>query len=345
MRARQKPTRAQRNQRSGHRTRLLAGSLVAMLAVLAAAACADSPGTSTPAPDDRPGAVTAFETPSEVLLDEHGEPLGLHHHRRWTHRLGQGAQPGGEVAFQNLSALGYTTVLSVDGARPDLENAAKHGLRYVHIPIGYHGVEAEQAARITKAVESSDGPVYVHCHHGLHRGPTATMIARIALEGISNDEAVAAMKLSGTSAKYTGLYADVQAFVPDREAVAAVPADLPSYVAPAGLVDAMVHVDERFSNLQDSREAKWTVPAQNPDVDPPHEARMIWEHFREIARTDEAKKLGDAFAAHLSRSETAAKSLEDALRRSDSVASEAAYTDVKAGCKSCHDDFRNKRQW
>ena len=31
--------------------------------------------------------------------------------------------------------VGYTTVLSVDGARPAVELAEKHGLRYVHIPI------------------------------------------------------------------------------------------------------------------------------------------------------------------------------------------------------------------
>jgi hypothetical protein len=32
------------------------------------------------------------------------------------------------------------TIISVDGARPNVDAAKKEGLSYVHIPIGYNGV-------------------------------------------------------------------------------------------------------------------------------------------------------------------------------------------------------------
>ena len=270
------------------------------------------------------------------------EPEGLHNYRRWDDRIGQGAQPQGDVAFKNLAALGYKTVLSVDGARPAIELAEKHGLGYVHVPIGYDGVTREQAASISAAVERSDGPIYVHCHHGRHRGPAGVMAARRLLDGLGAEQAVADMKASRCSEKYTGLYRDVSQMKPlTAEERAAVPAELPSYVEPGTMVDAMVSVDERFANLKDSRSQGWAVPKDSPDVSPPHEARMLWEGYRELARTDESKAYGEEFLAMLKASEEAAIRLEEALRAGDHDAANAAADEVKTGCNSCHKAFRD----
>ena len=118
--------------------------------------------------------------------------------------------PDGDIAFRNLAAMGVTTVLSVDGAVPDIEGAKKHGLRYVHVPISYDGIPREKALQIIKAVRAAKGKVYMHCHHGRHRGPTAVMVSRIALDGISNEDAVHCMEESGTGKMYSGLYRDVR---------------------------------------------------------------------------------------------------------------------------------------
>ena len=37
------------------------------------------------------------------------------------------------------------TIISVDGAKPDLKSARKQGIRNVHIPIGYTGVPEHAA--------------------------------------------------------------------------------------------------------------------------------------------------------------------------------------------------------
>ena len=48
-----------------------------------------------------------------------------------------GAQPLHADHFASLRALGIDTLVSVDGAVPDVETARRFGLRYIHIPIGY----------------------------------------------------------------------------------------------------------------------------------------------------------------------------------------------------------------
>jgi protein tyrosine phosphatase (PTP) superfamily phosphohydrolase (DUF442 family) len=298
--------------------------VLALLAV--AAALADEPNGQP-----KPG----------VTLDDHGDPQGLHRHRRWSEKIGQGAQPEGEIAFENLAALGYTTILSVDGSMPDVEAAEKHGLRYIHIPIGYDGVPADAAAKIVKAVRESKGPVYFHCHHGKHRGPAAAMVGRIALDGISHEEAVEALKLSETSPDYKGLYRDVAEFTCPSDEVLAKIGELPSKVVPVGVQAAMVDVDHRFELITLCRAEGWKASEKHPDVDPPHEAKMLWERYRETARLEEAKGKGEPFLAFLKQGETGAHELEKAIRAGDVEAADKAYGQLKKNCNACHADFRN----
>ena len=287
---------------------------------------------------------TTAETPAApvVKVDDHGDPVGLHRHRRWSEKIGQGAQPEGEEAFRNLVALGVTTIVSVDGAKPDLDLAKKHGLRYVHVPMQYSGVKPEELARIAKAIETSEGVVYVHCHHGKHRSPAAVGAACVALGLMTGDQALAEMKVSGTDPKYEGLYRDVASAKPlSKEALAAIPAELPEFVAPGDLATAMVDVDLRWENLKASKDASWGVPPKNPDVDPPHEARMLWEQYREISRLDDAKQHGDGFLTGLAEGESAAKLLEEALRAKDAAAAQAAFDRAGKACSACHKKFRD----
>ncbi len=281
--------------------------------------------------------------PGPVSYDDHGTPVGLDRYHRWSDRIGQGAQPEGDEAFRNLAALGYTTILSVDGSRPDVQAAAKWGLRYVHVPIEYSGISREQELKIVKAVQTADGPVFVHCHHGKHRGPAGGMIARMAIDGVDAATAVEDLKSSGCSPNYPGLYRDVAAFVPPSAAeLATVPDDLPSVVEPAGILDAMVDVDFRNDLLKACKEAGWRTPEKHPDVSPKHEATMLWEHYRELARLDESKAKGAEFMQLLAAEEHAAKTLEEALARNDAAAADGAFQTVSDGCNTCHKKYRNE---
>ncbi len=286
------------------------------------------PGCESPAP----GAAAAGAT-----LDLPGVP----NWRRWSERVAQGAQPQGDAGFATLRAQGIVTVLSVDGALPDVQAAARHGLTYVHVPIGYDGLSPEEQAAIVKTVQDSPGPVFVHCHHGRHRGPAAAAIARVAAGGVSTADAEAGLRESGCSPTYTGLFRDVLAFrAPDAAALARV-GPLPSAVRPAGVREAMVHVSERFDLLQASGAAAWTLLPQFPDVTPAHEASMLGEGLRELARLPDAAAKGAPFLDLARLAERQAAALEDALRAGDAQRADAAWVTLKHSCSDCHARWRD----
>lgn len=311
----------------------------ALAAAALAAACRSEGDGARPHTAVEPGSEA---TRLEPTFDDHGAPVGLHNFRKWSDRLTQGAQPEGEEAFRNLAALGFTTIVTVDAARPDIETAERYGLRYVHVPIGYDGVPHDAQVKIVSAIKTSDGPVYLHCHHGTARGPAAVAVARVALEGASNEAALAGLKESGCSPSYKGLFRDVTACVPPTaDELARIPARLPSYSPPSDLATAMVLADQRFDRLKLSKAAKWGVPAEHADVDPPHEATMLWEQLREMARLSDAKSKGDGFLQLLADSERGAKELEAALQRKDAAAADKAADVVKKSCDACHTKYRN----
>jgi len=78
-------------------------------------------------------------------------------------------------------------------------------------------------------------------------------------------------------------------------------------------------------------------------VSPPHEARMLWELYRETARTGQWKTYcdNDDFTNFLAEGEQTAIELEKALRASDHAAADKQYVLLKKNCNACHAQFRN----
>src|SRR4051812_38582828 len=65
---------------------------------------------------------------------------GLHNVVTYADGLYCGSVPEGKAGFATLAAIGIKTIISVDGATPEVELASKFGLRYVHLPVGYDGI-------------------------------------------------------------------------------------------------------------------------------------------------------------------------------------------------------------
>jgi protein tyrosine phosphatase (PTP) superfamily phosphohydrolase (DUF442 family) len=297
-----------------------------MLAVLAAG-CQGRPPTSATPQADAP-------IPA----------AGLHNVLRVTDKLYSGSAPEGEEGFRSLCALGVRTVISVDGARPDVELARQHGLRYVHLPIGYDGVPRAQALRIARAVRDLPGPVYLHCHHGQHRGPAAAAAAWRCLDGTCPaGEALALLRRAGTDPHYAGLYATVEALaVPAPGELDRVAVEFPEVAEVNGLARLMVGLDERWDRVKAVRAAGWRTPPGHPDLDPPHEALQVREHYRELARLPDVPSRPDDFRRLLGEAEGAAGELEAALRvGSGGAAAEPAYQRSAALCTRCHARFRD----
>ncbi|MEZ6191327.1 MAG: cytochrome c [Phycisphaerales bacterium] len=235
------------------------------------------------------------------------------------------------------------TIISVDGARPDVEGAAKYKLRYVHLPIGYDAVPRDRGLEIARAVRDLPGAVYIHCHHGLHRGPAAAAYATVAAEGWTIERAIEFMKAAGTSPNYAGLYDSVsQMKIPTRKDLNAADNKFPATAKLPGFTTAMAEVDRRWDNLKAVREARWLTPDDHPDIDPPHEALQLHELFAELNRTPEVQAKAQDFRAWLIDAERASNDLEQALRTHNPVAAEAAFGHIGESCKSCHGVYRNK---
>jgi protein tyrosine phosphatase (PTP) superfamily phosphohydrolase (DUF442 family) len=280
------------------------------------------------------------------------EAPGLHNVFRLADNLYSGSSPDDDEGFRSLRKLGVQTVVSVDGARPDLARARRFGLRYVHLPIGYDGVPQQQAMRIAKAVRDLPGPVYVHCHHGKHRGPAAAAVVHLCLDDkCAVEAAVAWLRQVGTDPRYTGLNAAPrQLRRPTAEELDRVPADFPEVVEVSGLSAVMVGVDKHWEHLQVVRAAGWKTPPNHADLEPPHEALQLLEAFREAARLPGVADRTEEFRRWLADAEAGAGELEQALRNRkgkeavDGSTVEKAFRNVGMACTRCHLKYRDVPQ-
>ena len=289
--------------------------------------------------------VRAAEPATKPVTNLVAQPIeiaGIHNAFHVTDKIYSGSQPEGDAAFAALAKLGIKTIISVDGSKPDVEAARKHGLKYIHLPYGYDGVPTHRVAELAKAA-AGPGPFFVHCHHGLHRGPSAIAVMCEAAEGWTPDKAVDWMRQAGTSDDYPGLYRAAREFsAPTADQLAAV-GSLPEVAPTSTMVDTMVAIDEHFSWLKQSQKAGWKTPTGHADILPAHEATILWEQLRELARTPGIAKRPEDFHAKLTEAEKAAEALRTLLQKpAENAALDAAFKQTTQSCAACHKTYRNK---
>ncbi|GAA5506029.1 beta-lactamase hydrolase domain-containing protein [Novipirellula caenicola] len=274
----------------------------------------------------------------------------LHNLFQLTERIYSGAQPEDEAAFAEIAKMGIRTIVSVDGARPDVEAAQRAGLRYVHIPIGYDGLGSNASESIVNLVKTAEGPFYIHCHHGKHRGPTAAAIACIADGSADRESAMDILEKAGTSHRYPGLWRDVKSFeIPahDKPLPPLVP------IAPINsMASLMVAIDQANEHLSQFAEQDWTRLESHPDLRPAAEAALLRECFRESVRLrskskpegaehHDAEPYDDAYWRQMLAAENVAADLENAIRSNDHAAANRHLHRMGTLCTKCHDQYRN----
>jgi len=266
-----------------------------------------------------------------------------------TGRVLSGGQPEGDESFAALQRLGVKTIISVDGTKPEVERAAKFGLRYIHLPHGYDGIPTSTVAKLVKAAQTAEGPFYVHCHHGKHRGPAAVGIICQATAGWTTNQAVTWLKQAGTSADYAGLFAVNAGFkLPSTQDLALISTNFPSRVEVSGLVDGMVAIDHRWENLNAIQKAGWRTPENQPDLVPATEALLLQEACHELGRSIEARGKGDDFLEQLRQAEAKAAELHALLKAGqpasgspELIRAEALGKALGQSCSTCHKTHRN----
>ncbi len=241
-----------------------------------------------------------------------------------------GAVPESSDEFLALRKTGIRTILSVDGMQPDVEAANATGLRYVHIPIGYDGVPEDDVGRMTRVLRDCDSPIYVHCHHGKHRGPAAAAVCAMIAEEIDMPQAIELLTDAGTSHDYSGLWRDVRNFKPLTDKSTLPP--ISSSVELEPLAATMVHLDECWEQTQRAVEASKTEQALE-------QVNILEQLFREASRLDGVDEESVWLLEMLDAESVVASLRDDLTDHPEKVTRSLAA--VAECCRNCHQQHRN----
>ena len=315
--------------------------------------CDRLPEPSRPSSSVSQGTVDATDADGRpfqpTLISTQRLPNVVHVHEQ----VYSGGLPEGDAAFAELKALGIRTIISVDGARPDLDLAERFGMTYVHLPHGYDGISTARVQELAKAVLELPGPIYIHCHHGKHRSPAAASSACITAGLISADQGSAVLKIAGTNPHYRGLFQTVSRAktLPVAELQRLSVNFVPIAKIPP-LAEAMVHLEHTFDQLKERLQRSPLVMEPTAIQELAHEALLLREHFTEMLRLQEVAEYPAVFRESLAQSEAAAIDLESRLNQLQTAPSaspptaeaeslRASFQVIQTQCKACHEQFRD----
>lgn len=285
----------------------------------------------------------ATTRPSDALFAPISDPA-LPNARRVTARVICGGQPDGPRGFRDLQSMGVKTIISVDGITPDVELAHKYGMRYVHLPFGYNGVPEAQGEAIAKAIEEMPGPIYLHCHHGQHRGPAAAAVACVYNGTLPPQDAQDVLKTFGTGANYKGLWRSARDARPkDPQVLRSLKVEFVERAKVPPLAQAMIAVDHTLDRLKLLQKSSWQSPPDQPDLEAAHEALQLEELLVEIGRSGSVKGRPAQFGRLLSDAQQAATAFHKTLvgTPNSSHTADAAFMQVGNACTRCHAIYRD----
>jgi len=311
---------------------------LALAAMAGAAASCNAPPKPEPAPF-----AAALPSPAEPTPCDYP---GIHNAVAYHDGFLSGSVPEGDAGFDTLKAMGVRTIISVDGAEPEVAKAAARGMKYIHLPIGYNGFDEQRRLELSRATRDAlrDGAVYIHCHHGKHRSAGAAAAVAASLGWSEPGKAVSRMRVSGTSPQYKGLYACAAgATVLAASAIDAAPAVYPSVSRPAGLRKAMVEMDHALEHLKLIENAGWSPPADHPDLVPAAEAGRLADLHRLMADGKHRGRRDNDFIKLMAEGHALAQTLEDMLAagESDRAKLSRQFKFIAASCNECHAAYRD----
>jgi protein tyrosine phosphatase (PTP) superfamily phosphohydrolase (DUF442 family)/cytochrome c556 len=261
-----------------------------------------------------------------------------------------GGLPEGEASFAELRRLRIKTIISVDGAKPNVELARIHGMRYVHLPQGYDGISEFHVRELAKAISDLEGPIYLHCHHGKHRSPVAAAAACIATGCMTNEQGKTLLEFAGTGANYLGLWRTVAraSSLPKAE-LSSLTVNFPEIAEVPPMAKAMVALDATYERVSRLQSSEWQMDSERYS-ESRHQLQLLREHFAELLRLEANQGFPSDFVEQFTTSERASERLV-LLFKSDAIASReertiqslnAAFSTVRDSCQNCHFRFRDQ---
>lgn len=262
-------------------------------------------------------------------------------------RISSGSEPGSDRDFAYLQSIGVSVIVSVDGAVPMVDTAARRGIRYLHIPIGYDGIPEDSALLLAHVYQELAGKIYVHCHHGRHRGPAAAAFMLSSAGELDRQKALEFLIAAGTSQNYSGLYLAIEnSAVIGRERLKDMSLPRP-VVDPGDMALQMASTDRLWDRLKEVKNRQWLQDVQHPDLAPAHQALLLEEALVEFHRLKAPDHLtpdkNEHFAQLASEAVEAARRLRTLLSEFSPVDTEkadGALSGIQQSCTNWHRNFR-----
>ncbi|QDT42288.1 hypothetical protein Pan241w_23710 [Gimesia alba] len=258
---------------------------------------------------------------------------GLHNVFQIDDQVYSGSGPEGKQSFDALKKMGIKTIISVDGTQPNLKLAKAAGMKYIHIPIGYDGISEDASLSFLRAAKEVKGPVYIHCHHGRHRGPAAAAMVGLCRGSLDKQRALLFLGQAGTSKDYSGLWKDIRQFQVPAEGT-----PLPELVESAPvepMVTAMAQISHYYEELLKKAEG---TPRDEKNA--MRISVLLREEFHESLRKH-SDDYDDTFKKWMRESEMEIKQLEAELKQGNQKQVSARLKQFKSQCKRCHKAYRN----
>lgn len=267
-----------------------------------------------------------------------------------------GGQPLSTNGFRSLAELGIKTIVSVDGICPDLKSAELFGIRYIHQPLGYRGISAEDAGTLAHIILKFDGPIYIHCHHGKHRSPAAAAVACVTAGLMTDKSAFKLLTTAGTGAEYKGLFQAVADATPiEANEILQLKPALPKQADVTKLVTVMVELDEDMRQLKSllsevSKPADTSLTVQQAQRSNLLErAAVLNDNFTELLRSHQQYESKSEFRKSLLMSQQASEKLQQFLEANlgptlnPEHAVQASFLSklISEQCNECHAAFRH----
>lgn len=271
-------------------------------------------------------------------------------------RLMSGSEPTTEADFAALKEQGIETIVSVDATMPQVELAERVGLRYIHVPIGYDQVDPHAVGCLTRISKEIDGRIYLHCHHGKHRGPAAAAVLARILGTLDADSARGFLNAAGTDQDYRGLWRSVEHLQLPAENAELPPLVSQSEVDP--LSDAMSRLEHALTDLAELVREDAKAVSEEPETLASADLRENWAsqsllveegliEARRAVRGDADDELRKAFDQAIDEAAamrlTAQPESEPAKPVSVSDLAEAMKVrriKLEMSCVNCHRDWR-----
>lgn len=291
-------------------------------------------GHAAPAAGSIPAPSTSATAPVQLP--------GVHNVVTYAPDLVCGGVPEGEEGLHTLAAMGIKTIVSVDGATPDVAVAEKLGMRYVHLPISYDTVTPERQKELAQAIASTEGPIYMHCHHGKHRSAAALGTALVLAGKLTPEQATERMGVSGTAKEYKGLWKAVAEARPlDASQLKVDPSTLPKISKVSGMVATMAEIDLVFDLVKQAQKAKWQAPKDHPDLVPTKETKRLHDLYAGLHKDADSIKMPADYQKMLDEEIANTRALDAAVRGGNSADADKLFDVVSKSCKACHVKYRD----